>query len=345
MAGHQGSVERVLGFGNAVVVRIRRQVQKLYADGVARFSSRRTMERWSPSHFTEAAPELYWTSSRVVQGYLHELLSGDRSVSWAADVLRRHAGRGNARILVLGCGHGWLERVVAADSRVAQVVAVDLSPAAIREATRLAIEAELDSKIRYEVVDLDRDELPRGPFDIVMAHGAIHHVRNLEGLFDRLAVVLGETGVLAFCEYVGPRRFAFDRKRERLLDEYLQSIPEEYRRLPQTGGVAVRGHRTDPRRLALEDPSEAVRSDEIMPLVRSKLLVLEERPYGGSLLNPLLYEIIANFREGDEAGDAILRRLCAAERDLMRSGELPSDFMVVEAKRREAGEREPSNRP
>jgi hypothetical protein len=59
--------------------------------------------------------------------------------------------------------------------------------------------------------------------------------------------------------------------------------------------------------------------------------VLEEIPYGGSILNPLLHEIIANFEDGNEADEAILRQLCASEKVLIRTGAIPSDYVIVAA--------------
>ena len=63
--------------------------------------------------------------------------------------------------------------------------------------------------------------------------------------------------------------------------------------------------------------------------------VLEEIPYGGSLLAPLLYELVANFHDGDPDDEAVLRGLCEKESALIASGELPSDYVVVAARRRE----------
>ena len=99
--------------------------------------------------------------------------------------------------------------------------------------------------------------------------------------------------------------------------------------------LATRGCRIDTGRLALEDPSEAVRSDQIMAVLHSRLDVLEEIPCGGSLLNPLLYELIANFRDGEEEDEALLRKICGVEGDLIGRGELPSDFVVVAARRKD----------
>jgi len=262
------------------------------------------------------------------------MVSGDPRCDWVTWMLHRYAVGMGLKALVLGCGEGWLERALARDARIPEIVAVDFSKEMLARAARQAEREGLDGKIRYAAVDLDREILPGGPYDLILAHDAIHHVRDLEGFFDRVASALATTGVFLFCDYVGPRRFDYAAPRRAVVDEFLRALPEKYRHLARTGGIATQGVRTDPGELARQDPSEAVRSDEILSLLRAKMKVLEEIPYGGSLLSPLLYEIIGNFEEGNEADEAILKQLCAAEKVLIQTGALPSDYMVVAAKKR-----------
>jgi SAM-dependent methyltransferase len=309
---------------------LRRAIQKALASRSSAASRRRVVERWSRAGAAELAPRV-WTHSRVVREYLHERVSGDRACDWVTWMLHRHAAGSGLSALVLGCGEGWLERVLAKDPRFASVTGVDLSPDVVAEAARRAAAEGLSPRVHHAVVDLDSDPLPGGPYDLVLSHDVLHHVRNLERLFTRIRTVLAPGGKLLFCEYVGPRRFDYGRRREAILDDALRSLPEKYRRLPGGRGLATRGHRTDPGELALRDPSEAVRSDEILPVLRRSMEVLEEIPYGGSLLAPLLHELVANFDEGNPQDDAVLAGLCARERELLASGALPSDYVVVAA--------------
>jgi SAM-dependent methyltransferase len=331
MADRRSLLFRGYWFLRSRPILLRRWAQQRFADWRGAASSERARARWGASRFAAVVPDLIWTRPRVVREYLHELASGDPECDWVTWMMHRYATGRGLRALVLGCGEGWLERMLARDKRIAGVVGVDLSEEAVARAGEHAAREGLSEKIRHGTVDLDRQAPPDGPYDLVFSHDLIHHVRDLEGFFDRIAGVLAPGGVLLFCEYVGPRRFGYDAKRSGIVDEFLAALPERYRRLPLTGGLATQGVRTDPGELALQDPSEAVRSDDILPVLRTKMKVLEEIPYGGSLLNPLLYEIVANFEEGNEADDAILRQLCAAEKVLIRTGVLPSDYVVVAA--------------
>ena len=312
----------------------RRWLQQRLADWRPGAAVEKAREHWNPSSFPADLPDLFWTRPRVVREYLHEMASGDPRCDWVTWMLHRYAVGQNLSVLVLGCGDGWMELALAGQPRVARIMGVDLSPEALARADERAANAGLAGKIRHAPVNLDSEPLPGGPYDLIFAHDVIHHVRDLNGLFSRISHVLAPAGVLLFCEYVGPRRFQYDQRRQEIVGEFLRALPEKYRRLPRTGGLATEGVRTDPGELALQDPSEAVRSDEILPVARQKMRILDEIPYGGSILNPLLYEIAANFQDGNEADEAILRQLCAAEKVLIRTGAIPSDYMVVAARKK-----------
>ncbi|HEX7253011.1 MAG TPA: class I SAM-dependent methyltransferase [Thermoanaerobaculia bacterium] len=313
---------------------LRRWLRVKLADWRGAASTRKAREQWNPDAFPSEMNDFFWTRSRVVREYLHEMASGDPRCDWVTWMTHRYAVKPGLSVLVLGCGDGWLERVLAGSGRVERIIGVDFSPEAVARASENAARAGLSGKVRHQVVDLERDALPSGPYDLVFAHDVIHHLRELDRFFDRVAKELAPGGVLLFCEYVGPDRFQYDRKRREIIDEFLRALPEKYRRLPRTGGLATEGVRTDPGELARRDPSEAVRSSEILPAVRRRMRVLEEIPYGGSILNPLLHEIIVNFEDGNEADEAILRQLCAAEKILIRTGAIPSDYVIGAAGRK-----------
>lgn len=80
------------------------------------------------------------------------------------------------------------------------------------------------------------------------------------------------------------------------------------------------------------DPSEAVRSAEIMPVLHSLFDVIEYRPLGGAILQFLLSDIAGNFQ--DEAGAQLLEGFFRLEDALMACGDLPSDFATIVARPR-----------
>ena len=77
------------------------------------------------------------------------------------------------------------------------------------------------------------------------------------------------------------------------------------------------------------DPSEAVRSEEIIPVASNYFEILEERNMGGTILHMLLSDIIDNFDQTREEDRVILKFLCYLEKNMIENGELSSDEKMV----------------
>jgi hypothetical protein len=81
------------------------------------------------------------------------------------------------------------------------------------------------------------------------------------------------------------------------------------------------------------DPTEAVRSSDILAALGQRFRILEERRIGGALLHLGLGDIAQNFRSDDPDDRAHLERFFALEDKAMRDGAIGSDFVVVTAAR------------
>ncbi|MCH7535984.1 MAG: hypothetical protein IH948_09660 [Bacteroidetes bacterium] len=57
----------------------------------------------------------------------------------------------------------------------------------------------------------------------------------------------------------------------------------------------------------LSDPSEAVNSENILPEIRRRFKIIEEKPYGGNILHLVLKDISHNFTEDNIEGSNILK--------------------------------------
>ena len=89
--------------------------------------------------------------------------------------------------------------------------------------------------------------------------------------------------------------------------------------------------------MILWDPSEAVESHRIIPLIREIFDIVEIKGYGGTVLHPLFSDIAQNFLSKDSETQHLLRMCFRVEDRLISSGELPSDFVVGICRRREEG--------
>ncbi len=289
--------------------------------------------RWNDGHFTGHLSAMVWTASPTVRRYLHFLVSGSPDCDWPTWVRANHLPSRVDRVLVLGAGSGWLERALAKKEGIGSLIACDFARETVEAAQQAARQEGLD-RIRYLVCNLEAEPLPDGPFDAIFANDMLHHITDLEGLFGRIHGALAPDGKLLFNEYVGPNRFQYSDARMELVNRYFRLIPDHLRFNPYWGGLFWSRFRTDPAKLAADDPTEAVRSEDVLPLARKFFEAEAEYPYGGGLLNPLLYEIIGNFDEQNPYDSRLLQVLCEAEDRLTRSSVIEPDFSVFVGRRK-----------
>ncbi len=278
-----------------------------------------------------------WLAHPMVRARLNTLASGrpdqdayDRLV----EILRE---RGQSipvpRAVSLGCGFGNLERDLARRGIIREIEAYDIAPTAIEEARRLAAEAGMDG-LHYHLADLERAAFPAGQADVVFAHASVHHIERLEALFDTVERMLKPGGLFHIWEYVGPTRFQWTDAQMALTNDFLGSLPERLRRMPSGRERPLQTRPTIATMIDV-DPSEAIRSADIVKLMRERFEIIEERPLGGTLLHLGLAEIAQNFDADRSPADRqALEDFFAAEDAAMRDGRIGSDHVVITAARR-----------
>lgn len=79
------------------------------------------------------------------------------------------------------------------------------------------------------------------------------------------------------------------------------------------------------------DPSEAVRSDEILDVISRHFRIVERKDFGGTLLQFLLDGISVNFDDNDPQAKLLLDLLFQIEDTLLAVGDLQSDFVYLVA--------------
>ena len=289
--------------------------------------------RWDDERFVNHLENLVWTSSSIVRRYLHELISGSPTCDWVTWVEFKHLAPRLDRALVVGCGSGWLDRAVAARGRFRSIVACDIAEATIERARTEAARQELH-QIEYRTIDLENVDLD-GPYDAIFANDVLHHVTDLEGTFEKLHSALAPEGKLLFNEYVGPNRFQYSDDRMDLVNRYFRLFPDELRREFPDRQISWRRDRMPAEEVIKADPTEAVRSEDVLPIARRVFKIEREYEYGGGLLNPLLYGVVINFDEEQPEHRNLLEVLCGTEARLMACGAIPSDFAVMVASRRD----------
>jgi SAM-dependent methyltransferase len=277
--------------------------------------------------------DVSWLDSKLVQRlYLHPQIGGDPDRNWLDHFKRRHLPRTVSRGLTIGCGDGGLERHGTALGLCEHFDAFDVSPGAIEVARAAAAKAGLTT-VTYAVQDLNHAAFEPDRYDVAFASMALHHIERLEHLFEQVRAALKPGGLFVFNEYVGPDRFQWARRQLIAINLILVLLPTRLRRSLTDGQIKKPVRRPTVEAMIQIDPSEAVRSSAILPLVEGYFHTIERIDYGGTILHMLLQDIIGNFRAGHRGDLAVLRTIFALERWLLLSKFLSSDFTMVVARR------------
>ena len=232
--------------------------------------------------------------------------------------------------LSLCCGDGSVERHLVKMGICRACEGVDISPAAIAVCRQEAESAGL-STLTYRVVDVERARLPATSYDLVIGWMALHHIQNLSQLFHQVKRALRPGGLFVVNEYVGPARFQLPEAQVAMIDEWVRRLPARLQ-VASNGQIRDGWTRPNVEDMIRIDPSEAVRSDQILPELEREFVIVERVDYGGGLLQWVLHDITQNLDPENAEDVSWLRRLCTAEQGLMKQGILASDFCLVIAR-------------
>lgn len=244
-----------------------------------------------------------WTESAEVLQAINRRVTGDPFVPplhALADLLRRHGGA--ARALSVGCGTGALERFLAGSGAVDACGGIDISAVAVEQARAAAASEGLSDRLEYHQADALTwlRQAPDGAYGLIVFHGSLHHIADLEPVLAECARVLrdGRPGWLYLDEYIGPAA-------GRWTDADLEAARDLYADVPPAWRAAGRLEAPiDP-----DDPSEMVCSDQIEPLLRAFFDVTHFRPYYGNVVFPLLAGFRAVDLDGPEVRTLVERAL------------------------------------
>ena len=298
---------------------------------------KRTADWWgSVEARREETPVRGWLDSPIVQRIVQERITGSPDTDWLDWIVATLPVPPGGRWLSLGCGGAETEVRAASLGRFASMLALDLSEASLEAARERARKAGVGT-IDFRAADLNDLHLPEEEFDVVLMCMSLHHVKALEETLARVSRALRPTGVFLVNEYVGPSQFQFGDLQLEVTRELLAALPPSLATDLNTGAPKREYVRQSVEHWYVADPSEAIRSDEIVPELTRRFDVALRRDYGGALLHLALEFVAHNFREGDEKDVALLRLAGLLEERLTRHEVLSNDFTVMALRRRAGG--------
>jgi ubiquinone/menaquinone biosynthesis C-methylase UbiE len=270
-----------------------------------------------------------WADSPIVtERVLVPRQSGGESLHWLLALAEQIPIPKGGRWLSLGCGAAGTEIFAGRHGLFGTLLAMDGSEGALAEGRKAALAENLHG-LELACADLNALDLPPAEFDVVLMNMSLHHVKNLEGTLGAVERALKPGGFLVVNEFVGPSQFQFTDLQLAIADAVLAVLPDRWRIDLTTGKPKTRYVRQPRSHWNVVDPSEAIRSDEILGLLEARFEVVLRRDYGGTILHLALEHIVHNFDPGDERDVAAIRLMGLLEDLLIRHGVLDSDFTLM----------------
>ena len=307
--------------------RILKFASKLYAS-----DSEKVKNTWS---ITKIPPTNWWDIP-AVQSRWNYLVSGDRDIDYNDYISEKHLKKKHSLLaLSLGCGGGERELRWAETNKFSLIDAYDLSSERIDYATKIASQGSYAKRINYQVgniYDLDTEE---NYYDVVFAEQSLHHFSPLNDLLIKIERTLKSNGYFILNEFVGPTRFQWTDRQLEIVNSLLCIFPEKYKKLWNSNSIKPEVIKHSQLSMILRDPSEAIESSNILPLLYEIFDVVELKGYGGSLLHLLFGGIAHHFVTPDNEGQKLLRICFEMEDFLINAGEIDHNFVVVVCKKRD----------
>jgi ubiquinone/menaquinone biosynthesis C-methylase UbiE len=288
--------------------------------------SAKVKNTWS----TTNSPPNNWWDIPAVQARWNFLISGDEEIDYCDYITGKYLNNNSSlKALSLGCGSGERELRWAEMSQFASIDAFDLSENRIKYAIQIANQECKGHIINYQVGNIYDIEMQEDFYDIVFAEQSLHHFSPLETLLLKIENTLKHDGYFILNEFVGPTRFQWSDRQLELVNSLIKIFPEKYKKLwnsPLTKPKVIKHSKLS---MILRDPSEAIESSNILPLLHEIFDVVEVKGYGGAILHLLLGGIAHHFLDPDDLGQRLLN-ICFKMEDLLTdSGEIKNDFMVA----------------
>ncbi len=280
--------------------------------------------------------KLYWELLPEVQKYQYRCMTGNENMDFLTFTLKfckENFESNKLRALWIGCMDSipGPEVTQFESGMFSKIEVMDLAEGLLDKQRRMASKRGIKD-IEYRKQDLNEVVLEKNAYDVIFAVGTIHHVENLELLFEQINGALKGDGKFIIREYIGPNRLQFTDTQLSIINEILSILPEKYRTM-NNGSIKKIAQRPDMNYLIKIDPSESARSQDIIEVMKERLEITTLSYTGGTILHPLLSDIASNF-ERDQESETILKLLIFFEKTLIEWGALPSDYVFCIAQKK-----------
>jgi SAM-dependent methyltransferase len=284
------------------------------------------VEHWSRfEQLARTGKRLLWINHPRVAGHYKRksLLDGQPWRQWLLNQLDGPV----ETALELGCGHGAALAELVAGGFARTGVGLDLDASRFNEINGG------NQSLSFIAGDVNDVELDEGRYDLIYALQSFHHFEALDHIMQQVNRALTPRGYFILDEYVGPPRFQWTDLQLAVTSHLLCLMPRHLRMYDH--GIEKRAEgRSTPEQVIAVCPSEAIRSDEIVPAFYRHFHVVHHNELGGTIQHLLYSGIIHNFPDDAEEIDILIDSVDAIETLMIKNRVLTSDFVLLAGRKR-----------
>ncbi|MCD6293761.1 MAG: class I SAM-dependent methyltransferase [Deltaproteobacteria bacterium] len=273
-----------------------------------------------------------WWDSPIIVAECQRRISGNANMDIYQFFKKCLQGRPLEKGISICSGSGEFERTLMDNGLCRQIDAYELSVKRVEEGRTMAEKGGYN--IRFYREDVNQAVFRPDYYDIFFSWSALHHIENLEGVIYNARRCLKKKGVLVAQEYIGPNRFQWTHKQLEILNRVLKCLPVRLRKDPKTGNVKKRIDRPTINHMKDTDPSEAIRSNEIIPALQKHFNIIILKYFGGAIFHPLFDHIMSNFDPENDTEAALIRMILLLERVMTEEKILKDNYAIIVAERK-----------
>lgn len=252
--------------------------------GLARCSghideSNKTIKKWNKSDevYTNAGFKIYWELLEDVRNYQELMMTKGKDFNeYVKSFFPEDKKLSNLNGLIIVCNYGEEAPSIsfAKTGAFRKLLIIDLADGLLRRQEQITDKLGLNHIIKYHCANFNVESIAgKNTYDFIYSLGTIHHIRRLEGLFAEINNVLQEDGIFTMREYVGPSYLQFTEKQLKIANRILECLPD-YLKMQKDGTTKRTAWKPTIEEIIADDPSEAVRSQDIIGIVYNSLDVL-----------------------------------------------------------------------
>jgi SAM-dependent methyltransferase len=273
---------------------------------------RATSEYWGARAIELGESRDHWEGHPLVEA----AMASRRGARSLTDCLVDHLPPGARRGVGLGVGKASFELDLLKRGAIRELDLYDAGQTLLESAREAAVTAGIAEQVSFHVADLNMLDLEEDAYDLVIWLNSLHHVVALDRVLEQCHQALRPGGLFFAHEYVGPDRFAFPEEHVDLARAIYRTLDPALRcpwpELPVP----------DPRAVAAADPTEAVRSTEIVDTVRARFANVHVVSYEACLTLIIWYGLNHDALFETSQGFDLVRWLLEVDSHMIRTKRL-----------------------